>query len=174
MASLSSRASTIAGAPPSPPGADRKVSGVGGLDFRLKALRSAAELARCSTSQLRPLLQYLDEVVVHEGCQVAVEGQLCSQFLIVMEGRLRSASRRGGRHTLEAGDSWGWNEMWERSVNDATIVAETDARLLVMGHAQFRAAKAVAGPQAGSVKRRDAGREPDGMRGCTPRQEGCK
>lgn len=145
MASITSRDTLTR---PSPAGAGREVSGLRGLDFRLKALRSTAALAPYSDSQLRPLLQYVDEVVVKEGCQVAVEGQLCSQFLIVTEGRLRAASPRGGGHTLAAGDSWGWNEMWERSVNGATIVAETDARLLVMGHAQFRAVKAVAGRHA--------------------------
>jgi len=35
--------------------------------------------------------------------------------------------------------------MWERSVNDLTLVAETDTRLLVMGHEQFRAVKGIAG-----------------------------
>lgn len=107
-----------------------------------------AELARCSNSQLRSLLQYVDEVAVPAGCRVAIEGQPCSQFLIVSEGRLRADSLRGGSRTLRAGDSWGWNAMWERSVNDATVVAESDARLLVMGRAQFRAARAVASPHA--------------------------
>jgi len=86
----------------------------------------------------------VDEVAVPAGSRVAVEGQLCSQFLIVTEGRLRTVSSRGECHTVGAGDCWGWNAMWERSLNDATVVAESDARLLVMGHAQFRAAKAVA------------------------------
>lgn len=82
------------------------------------------------------------------GCRVAIEGQPCSQFLIVSEGRLRADSLRGGSRTLRAGDSWGWNAMWERSVNDSTVVAESDARVLVMGRAQFRAARAVASPHA--------------------------
>lgn len=117
---------------------------VGGLDCRLQALRSTAVLAHCSNSQLRSLIRYLDEVTVPAGSRVAVEGRPCSQFLIVTEGRLRTDSLRGESHTLRAGDCWGWDAMWERSPNDATVVAESDARLLVMGHAQFRAAKAVA------------------------------
>jgi hypothetical protein len=67
----------------------------------------------------------------------------------VIEGRLRAVSARGGCQTLGAGDSWGWNATWERLANDATVVAEADARLLVMGHAQFRAVKALmAQPEA--------------------------
>lgn len=117
---------------------------VGALDCRLQALRSTAELAHCSSSQLRSLLRYVDEVAVPAGIRVAVEGRPCRQFLIVTEGRLRTDSLHGQSHTLRAGDCWGWDAMWERSLNDATVVAESDARLLVMGHAQFRAAKAVA------------------------------
>jgi hypothetical protein len=38
----------------------------------------------------------------------------------------------------------GWRAMWERGPNEATVVVESEARLLVMGHAQFRAVKAEA------------------------------
>src|SRR5215472_16149785 len=141
----------------------RHISAAPGLDSRLRALRATGELAQCSDSQLRPLLQYVDEILVHAGCRVAVEGQRCSQFLIVIEGRLRAVSARGGCQTLGAGDSWGWNAMWQRAVNDATVVAESDARLLVMGHAQFRAVKAVAAPpeaNAHACDPADGGPEP--------------
>jgi CRP-like cAMP-binding protein len=47
---------------------------------------------------------------------------------------------------LTAGDSFGWDAMWEREPNSATVVVEADARLLVMSHAQFRAVKAIADP----------------------------
>jgi hypothetical protein len=36
------------------------------------------------------------------------------------------------------------------TANEATVIAETDSRLLVMGHAQFRAVKAVV-PRPASV-----------------------
>jgi hypothetical protein len=34
--------------------------------------------------------------------------------------------------------------MWEMAANDETVIAETEARLLVLSHAQFRAVKAIA------------------------------
>jgi CRP-like cAMP-binding protein len=83
---------------------------------------------------------------VNAGRQLAREGQPCHQFLIVMEGRLCTHSDDGARQTLRCGDSYGWSPMRERGVNDATVVAESDTRLLVMGHAQFRAAIAIASP----------------------------
>ena len=114
------------------------------FDPRLEALRATRELARCSDRELRSLLPYVDEIAVPAGTRVAVEQQLCQQYLIVIEGRLRAHSRDRGCQTLCAGDSHGWTAMWERTANDSTLMAESDSCLLVMGHAQFRAAKAIA------------------------------
>lgn len=38
--------------------------------------------------------------------------------------------------------------MWERGLNEATVVVEEAAHLLVMSHAQFRAVKSIAEPPA--------------------------
>ena len=97
---------------------------------------------QCSDSQLRSLFQYVGEMEVRLGGRVAVEGQPCSQFLIVIGGWLRAASSRGGCQTLGAGDSWRWNAMWQRSVNDATLVAESNARTSRRGACTVPAVKA--------------------------------
>ena len=113
------------------------------LNSGLQALRSTPELEGCSDRQLRSLLPYLDAVVVPAGRPVAIEGQLCSEYLVVMWGRLRVRSSRRGERTLNPGDSYGWRAMWERAANDATVGAESDARLLVAGHSQFRLLKSL-------------------------------
>jgi CRP-like cAMP-binding protein len=110
---------------------------------KLDTLRSTVELAACSPPELRSLLQYFDEVTVPHGTRIAVKGQLSSQFVIVAEGRLKAGSPDDGWHSLVPGDTAGWSAMWEMAANEATVVAETETRLLVMGHAQFRAVKAV-------------------------------
>ena len=155
VSSLGSHRSTPPSAWPNPSGRVHHDGAARWPDSRLQVLRSIGELTQCSDSQLRSLLQYLDEVVVRAGWRGAVEGRLCNEFLIVIEGRLRAVSARGWCQTLEPGDSWGWSAMWERLVNDATVVAESDARLLVMGHAQFQAVKAVAAPPEATVHQRD-------------------
>ncbi|MDQ6772999.1 MAG: hypothetical protein M3024_08425, partial [Candidatus Dormibacteraeota bacterium] len=48
---------------------------------------------------------------------------------------------------LGPGDSFGWEAMWVQGRSPASLFAESDARLLVMGHAQFRAVKALAAPR---------------------------
>jgi CRP-like cAMP-binding protein len=121
----------------------RRAAGASGLEARLSVLGSVPELSSCSDSQLRTLLQYADEVSVQSGIQVATEGKPSSQLLIVAEGQLRAESRDGRRRTLSAGDTVGWIGMWERGLNEATVVAETPARLLAVSRAQFRAFQAV-------------------------------
>jgi CRP-like cAMP-binding protein len=119
----------------------------GSLSSRLDTLRSTRELQACSTRELRSLLQHVDELTVPAGSRIAIKGQPCSQFVIVAAGRLQVTSQGNTARTLLPGDTAGWAAMWDRSANEATVVAESDARILVMGHAQFRAVKAVAGRQ---------------------------
>jgi CRP-like cAMP-binding protein len=111
---------------------------------RLETLRTTRELASYQDRQLRRLLPYFDEVVLPEGTLVAREGDHCAEFVVVMQGRLKATAPCAQSRTLIAGDSLGWDAMWERESNSATVVVDAEARLLVMSHAQFRAVKGVA------------------------------
>jgi CRP-like cAMP-binding protein len=113
---------------------------------RIDALRAAPELALYSDRNLNRLLPYIDEVAVQAGSVVAREGELCSEFVVILNGRLQTKAAGSHTRTLSAGDSLGWDAMWDRLPNNATVVADSDARLLVMSHAQFRAVKAVSEP----------------------------
>lgn len=110
---------------------------------RFAELRAAAELAGYTDRELISLLPYFDETRLPAGRRLAFEGRPGTAYLVVAEGRLKAWSSEGECRTLQAGDSFGWNAMWERGLNEATVVVEADARLLVMGHAQFRALKAL-------------------------------
>jgi CRP-like cAMP-binding protein len=112
-----------------------------GQRARFAALRGVAELTRCSDADIWSLLVYVDEVRVMAGDRVAQEGRYCAELVVVIEGTLCSGSRLIGR-----GATVGWGEMWERSTNPTTVTAETDARVLVMSHDQFRAVKALVDP----------------------------
>jgi CRP-like cAMP-binding protein len=111
---------------------------------RLETLRATRELAPYS-AQLHRLLPYFDEVSLPAGSVVARESDQCTEFVVVMRGRLMATGHHARPRTLTAGDSFGWQAMWEREPNSATVVVEADARLLVMSRAQFRAVKAIAG-----------------------------
>jgi CRP-like cAMP-binding protein len=120
-----------------------------GTNRRLQLLRMTKELHSSTDAELRALVPYFDEIAVPAGTRLAQEGRLSHQFFIVTEGELETC-RQGTRGKLEAGDSFGWNAMYERGWDDATVTAASSARLLVMGHAQFRAVKAVVSEPAES------------------------
>jgi CRP-like cAMP-binding protein len=109
---------------------------------RLRILRLAKELEGCNAAQLQGLLSQVDEVAVPAGTRLAQEGRLSHQFFVVAEGELETC-RQGTRSKLEPGDAFGWNAMYVRGWDEATVTAASAARLLVMGHAQFRAVKAL-------------------------------
>jgi CRP-like cAMP-binding protein len=115
---------------------------------RLSTLRATPELAGWSDRSLEALSPQFDEVTLPAGRLIALEGTPCTELVIVLEGALRSRSLSGASRLLRAGESSGWCAMWERGPNEATVVVESESRLLVMGHAQFRAVKAEAGDRA--------------------------
>ncbi len=117
-----------------------------GMNERFAALRAIRELADCSDKEIWSLLTSVDEIRLPAGSVVAQAGRYCTELLVVVEGTLRAISN-GTADRFGAGDSLGWAAMWNRSPNEATVVAESDVRLLVSGHAQFRAFKAFAGRQ---------------------------
>lgn len=118
---------------------------------RLRILRMTKELEGCNDAQLEALLPFFDEVVVPSGTRLAQEGRLCHQFLIVASGQLETC-RQGRPGKLASGDTFGWTAMYEHGWCDATVTAASSARLLVMGHGQFRAVKAVVSAPAEAVR----------------------
>jgi CRP-like cAMP-binding protein len=115
---------------------------------RLATLRATRELAGWPDRSLQALSHQFDEVTLPSGRLIAFEGAQCAELVIVLEGGLRSRSLSGDSCLLRAGDSIGWRAMWDRGPNEATVVVESEARVLVMGHAQFRAIKAEAAARA--------------------------
>jgi hypothetical protein len=104
---------------------------------RLQALRALPELAYLSDSDLRSLQYHFDEVTVSTRTVVARAGQPCTQYVVVLDGRLEMRTNHDFP-SVTAGPSCGWNAMCERGLSPATIVATARSRLLVMGRAQFR------------------------------------
>jgi CRP-like cAMP-binding protein len=85
------------------------------------------------------LVRYVDEVEVAPDTVLAREGHSCQQLVIVAAGRLRATSCDGRVRILRSGEAFGLQAMREWGANDANLIAETPARVLVMSRAQFRA-----------------------------------
>ena len=110
---------------------------------RSDVLCRVAELSALDPAARQSLLPFFDEVTVPDGALLACEGRFGHEFFVVAEGEVE-VCRRGRATRLGPGGSFGWTVMRERGRHDATLVATSPARLLVMSHAQFRAADALA------------------------------
>jgi CRP-like cAMP-binding protein len=106
---------------------------------RMGVMRSSGHFAAWPDDALAGALGFFDEVRVPAGERLATEGTLCHEFVIVAEGLLEARSS-SLLSKLGPGDSFGWSAMTARGRNEATVVAATDAVLLVMSHEQFRGA----------------------------------
>lgn len=109
---------------------------------RLRVLRGTAELGGASDEALRSLLPFFDEICLPAGVVLAREGRLSHEFFVVAAGEVE-VCRQGSATRLRPGESFGWTAMRERGRHDATVVTMSPARLVVMSHAQFRAAEAL-------------------------------
>ena len=109
---------------------------------RLRILQATRELARFTSAQLQRLLPFIDEQCVPAGTELAREGRLCHELIIVGGGLLETHGH-AGRQQLRPGDTVGWMAMRARGINDATVIAVAPSHLLVMSHEQFRAADAL-------------------------------
>lgn len=110
--------------------ADKKVDHLG--DTWLFSTLSRKELAR--------LARVCDEVEVDAGRELVKEGDFGREFFLIRAGQA-TVKRRGRKvATLKPGQYFGELSLLSRLPRNATISAETDMKLLVMGQREFSAA----------------------------------
>lgn len=80
-----------------------------------------------------------DVVIVKAGSDIVTEGTTGHEFFLILAGQ--AAVRRGGRKvaTLGPGDYFGELALLDRGPRSATIVAETEIELAVIGQREFMA-----------------------------------
>ena len=91
----------------------------------------------CSARELRQVRKALEEVNVKAGRILTEEGSIGREFFFIVEG---TASVKRGRRkvaTLGPGDGFGELALLDRRPRSATVVADTDMRLLVLGQREF-------------------------------------
>lgn len=91
----------------------------------------------CSTRELRTVRRALEEVTVPKGRVLTEEGTIGREFFFIVDGQ--ASVRRGNRKvaSLGAGEYFGELALLDRKPRSATVVADTDMRLLVLGQRQF-------------------------------------
>jgi CRP/FNR family transcriptional regulator, cyclic AMP receptor protein len=91
----------------------------------------------CSAKELRMLRRASAEVTVSKGKELVKEGSIGREFFFILEGT--ASVRRNNRRvaTLGPGQYFGELALLDRRPRSASVVSDTDMRLLVLGQREF-------------------------------------
>lgn len=90
-----------------------------------------------TTADLEDVLRASDEIDVEPGRELVTEGRVGREFFLILAGQ--AEVRRGGERiaTLGPDDYFGELALLDRGPRSATVIAETEMKLLVLGQREF-------------------------------------
>jgi CRP/FNR family transcriptional regulator, cyclic AMP receptor protein len=93
--------------------------------------------SKCSKRDLQRITQLSDEVNVRAGRVIIEQGRVGHEFFLILEGV--AVVRRSNRKvaTLGPDDHFGELALIDKGPRNATVVADTDMTLLVIGQREF-------------------------------------
>jgi len=106
-------------------------------DSKIDQLAEVRLFSAFTKKELGLISRASDEVSVPAGKELVRQGAPGHEFFLILEGEC--SVRRDGRHvaTLKDGDYFGELALLDRGPRNATVVAETPAKLLVLGQREF-------------------------------------
>ena len=108
-------------------------------DRKLEHLANVRMFSALSKKELNLVARAADVVIVKPGAELVTEGSIGHEFFLILTGE--ASVRRGGRKvvTLGPGDYFGELALLDRGPRTATIVAETQLEVAVIGQREFMA-----------------------------------
>jgi CRP-like cAMP-binding protein len=103
-----------------------------------KALSRAPLFSHLSDRELDFVASRADEVDAKAGTRLTTQGRSGDSFYVLLSGEADVEIDGEQRATMKTGDFFGEISMLDRGLASATVTTRTEARLLVMSHAQFR------------------------------------
>jgi CRP-like cAMP-binding protein len=107
-------------------------------DPKIDALSRVPLFSQLSRRELEFIASRADEVDAPAGKRLTTQGELGDSFYILLAGEAEVEIDGKPRRTMQTGDFFGEISMLDRGFATATVTTSTDARLMVMSHAQFR------------------------------------
>ena len=106
-------------------------------DTKLDHLGQVRLFRACSKKELNTIGRASDEVHVSAGKTLVEEGKTGHEFFLILDGKASVA--RGGRKvaTLGPGDYFGELALLDRGPRNATVTADSDMDVLVLGQREF-------------------------------------
>ena len=110
-----------------------------GQDKYLEQLGRVPLFAACSQKDLRSIARAGDEIRVPAGQTLCEEGRPGREFFLILEGKasVRRGNSKKSVATLGPGQYFGEMALLDRGPRSATVVADTDMDLLVLGQREF-------------------------------------
>lgn len=91
----------------------------------------------CNKRELARIASLVDEVDAPKGKVIVREGEPGRECFVITDGRARATIRGKGSATLRPGSFFGEMSLLDQGPRSATVTAETDMRLLVLGSREF-------------------------------------
>jgi len=91
----------------------------------------------CSRKDLQKLSKASDEITVKAGKVLVEEGKPGHEFFLIVEGRAEVRRKNRKVASLGPGQFFGELSLLDRGPRSATVIAETEMTLLVLGQREF-------------------------------------
>jgi CRP-like cAMP-binding protein len=92
----------------------------------------------CSNRELNTIRKNLEAEVVKPGKILVEQGDTGQEFFLIVKGEASVKRNNRRAATLRPGDYFGELSLLDRRPRSATVTAETDMDLLIMGQRQFK------------------------------------
>jgi len=93
--------------------------------------------SNCNKRELARIAALTDEVDVPEGKVIVRQGDPGRECFVIAEGKARATIRGKGSQRLGPGSFFGEMALLDQGPRSATVTAETDMHLLVLGSREF-------------------------------------
>ena len=103
----------------------------------LKHLSEVSLFESCSTRDLQKIGRAVDELQIEAGREIVTQGTTGREAFVVVEGE--AVVKRGGKKiaTMGPGDHFGELALLDGGPRTASVIAQTDMRVLVLGQREF-------------------------------------
>jgi CRP/FNR family transcriptional regulator, cyclic AMP receptor protein len=110
-----------------------------GRNAKLELLGNVRLFSTCNKRELARIASLVDEVEAPKGKVLIRQGDPGQECFVIAEGKARATIRGKESATLGPGSFFGEMSLLDQGPRSATITAETDMRLLVLGSRDFSA-----------------------------------
>jgi CRP/FNR family cyclic AMP-dependent transcriptional regulator len=106
-------------------------------DAFIDHLQQVSLFAACSRKDLQLVAKRAEDIRVPAGKALVTEGETGHEFFVILSGTARVARHGRKLATLGPGDAFGELALLEKAPRNATVIAESDMELVVLGQREF-------------------------------------